>query len=124
MPRVLRFLIAILLAMGATTFRPSSRLLAASGGDGAPQKPAHGATLKPAAATSPDIPFSEYDPQAEQQLLNLANQDRAQAGAPPLTLDTGLSKAARAHADAMFTAHQLSHQFEGEPSLPHRLAVV
>jgi uncharacterized protein YkwD len=124
MARALRFLILILLVLGATSLRPSTRLLASSAGDGAPQKSGHSATLKPAAATSPDIPFSEYDPQAEQQLLDLANQDRAQAGAPRLTLDAGLSKAARAHAEKMFAARQLSHQFEGEPSLPQRLAVV
>jgi uncharacterized protein YkwD len=124
MARALRFLILILLVLGATSLRPSTRLLASSAGDGAPQKSGHSATLKPAAASSPDIPFSEYDPQAEQQLLDLANQDRAQAGAPRLTLDAGLSKAARAHAEKMFAARQLSHQFEGEPSLPQRLAVV
>ena len=55
-------------------------------------------------------------------LLALANQARAKAGAPRLTLDPGLSQAARAHAEAMFTARQLSHQFDGEPSLPQRLA--
>jgi uncharacterized protein YkwD len=120
---VRRFVTVLLLVISALSVRPTSRLLAASGGDGAPQKSAHGATLKPAAASSPDVPFSEYDPQAEQQLLALANQDRAHAGAPRLTLDAGLSKAARAHAEAMFTARQLSHQFEGELSLPRRLAV-
>ena len=52
----------------------------------------------------------------------MANQARAQAGAPRLTLDAGLCRAARAHAEAMFAARQLSHQFEGEPSLPQRLA--
>jgi uncharacterized protein YkwD len=124
MARALRFLIAILPVLGATLLRPSTRLLASSAEDGAPQKSAHSATLKPAAATSPDIPLSESDPQAEQQLLDLANHDRAQAGAPRLTLDAGLSKAARAHAEAMFAVRQLSHQFEGEPSLPQRLAVV
>ena len=124
MARALRFLILILLVLGATSLRPSTRLLASSAGDGAPQKSGHSATLKPAAASSPNIPFSEYDPQAEQQLLDLANQDRAQAGAPRLTLDAALSKAARAHAEKMFAARQLSHQFEGEPSLPQRLAVV
>ena len=113
----------LLVVMSAISVRPSSRLLAFSGGDGSPQKSAKGATLKPAAATSPDIPFSEHDPQAEQQLLDLANRDRAQAGVPRLTLDAGLSKAARAHAEAMFTARQLSHQFAGELSLPRRLAV-
>jgi uncharacterized protein YkwD len=134
MARTLRFLIMILLVLGSTLLGPSARLLASSAGDGAagdgaagdgaPQRSAKGATLKPAAATSPDIPFSSYDSQAEQQLLDLANQDRAHAGAPRLTLDAGLSKAARAHAEAMFAARQLSHQFQGEPSLPQRLAVV
>ena len=129
MPRTIkvsvrRVVMVLLLVMGATTLRPSSRLLASSGEDGAPQQSAKGATLKPAAATSPDIPLSEYAPDAEQQLLDLANQARAQAGAPRLTLDAGLSKAARAHAEAMSAARQLSHRFEGEPSLPQRLASV
>jgi uncharacterized protein YkwD len=129
MARTLRFLIMILLVLGPTLLGPSARLLASAEDgaavDGAPQqRSAKSATLKPAAAISPDIPFSSYDSQAEQQLLDLANQDRAHAGAPRLTLDAGLSKAARAHAEAMFAARQLSHQFQGEPSLPQRLAVV
>jgi hypothetical protein len=37
-------------------------------------------------------------------------------------MDAGLSQAARAHAEAMVAAQQLSHQFDGEPSLPQRLA--
>jgi uncharacterized protein YkwD len=81
------------------------------------------ATLKPAAATAADISFSDYDPEAEQVLLQLANQARKEASAPQLTLDAGLTQAARAHAEMMFAARQLSHQFEGEPSLPLRLAV-
>ena len=97
--------------------------MAASGGnDGPAGQSAQHATLKPAAAAAPDISFSDYDSQAEQQLLDLANQARMQAGAPRLTLDAGLSRAARTHAEAMFAARQLSHQFEGEPSLPQRLA--
>jgi len=81
------------------------------------------ATLKPVVAT-PDIPFRniEFDPQAEQQILELANRSRQQAGAPPLTMDSGLSHAARVHAQAMLEARQLSHRFDGEPSLPKRLA--
>ena len=122
MPRALRFVIAIVLMTGADSLRPSTRLLASSeGNDGAAGQSAQGATLKSAAASSPGIPFSDYDSEAEQQLLDLANQARAQAGAPRLTLDAGMSHAARAHAEAMFAARQLSHQFEGEPSLPQRL---
>jgi uncharacterized protein YkwD len=95
--------------------------MASSGGNADGAERQH-ATLKPASATAPDIPFTEYDSETEQQLLSLANQARAQAGAPPLTLDAGMSQAARAHAEAMFAARQLSHQFDGEPSLPQRLA--
>jgi uncharacterized protein YkwD len=118
-----RVVVALLLVLGADSVRPSSRVLAASdASDGTTPQSEQRATLHAAAATSPDIPFSDYDPQAEQVLLALANQVRAQAGAPRLTLDAGLTRAARAHAEAMFAARQLSHQFEGEPSLPERLA--
>jgi hypothetical protein len=67
-------------------------------------------------------PSPLIDTEAEGQLLELANQARKQAGVPPLTSDPGLTTAARAHADLMAAARQLSHQFSGEPSLPHRLA--
>lgn len=76
-----------------------------------------------ACANKPDIASTAHESQAEEQLLRLANQARRQAGAPPLTLDSGLSEAARTHAQAMLEARQLSHQFEGEPSLPQRLAI-
>jgi uncharacterized protein YkwD len=118
-----RVVMAFLLVIGAATVRPSFRLMAASGGNqGAAGQSAQRLTLKPAAATSPEVPFTEYDFRAEQVLLDLANQARAQAGAPLLALDAGLCQAARAHAGAMFAARELSHQFEGEPSLPQRLA--
>src|SRR5580704_9964876 len=121
--RLVRRVVMALLLVLAASVRPSSRALAASeGGNGAASQSGQHATLKPAAATAPDIPFSDYDPEAEQVLLGLANQSRAQAGAPRLTLDAGLCQAARAHAEAMFAARQLSHQFDGEPSLPQRLA--
>jgi uncharacterized protein YkwD len=84
-------------------------------------QPAQKATLKTASATTPDIPF-DYESQDEQQLLALANEARKQAGAPPLTLNSGLSQAARIHAQAMLEAQQLSHQFAGELTLPQRLA--
>lgn len=63
------------------------------------------------------------DRNAEQQLLDLANQARQQAGVAPLQEDTGLTQAALAHAQAMAGAQQLSHQFSGEPSLAERLAI-
>ena len=83
---------------------------------------AHQATLKTASAITPDIPFNEYEFQVEQDLLQMANQARVRAGAPQLSLDTGLTAAARIHAQAMLQAHQLSHQFSGELSLVQRLA--
>jgi uncharacterized protein YkwD len=117
-----RFAIALLLMTVAASV-PPCQVLAAPGENGGPAgQSAQGATLTPAAATAADIPLGDYDSQAERQLLDLANQARAQAGAPRLTLDAGLCRAARTHAEAMLAAQQLSHQFEGEPSLPQRLA--
>jgi uncharacterized protein YkwD len=71
---------------------------------------------------SVDAPAPSIDPQAEQQLLQMANEARATAGVPPLRFDEGLAIAARAHADVMAQQQQLSHQCDGEPSLPNRLA--
>jgi len=84
-------------------------------------QPAQQATPK-ATAQAADTPSNDPEIQTEQQLLVLANQSRQQAGAPPLTLDAGLSRAARIHAQAMLAARQLSHQFDGEAALPERLA--
>jgi uncharacterized protein YkwD len=114
---------ALLLAMGAASVKPSSLVTASSnGGSSAAGKSGQRASLKPAASTNSNIPFGDYDPQAEQVLLNLANQARAKAGLISLTPDAGLTQAARAHAQAMVAAHQLSHQFQGELPLPERLA--
>ncbi|MCU1301674.1 MAG: Allergen V5/Tpx related protein [Candidatus Sulfotelmatobacter sp.] len=114
---------ALLLVMGAASVRPSSRLMASSdgkrsAGEGSGQR----ATLKPVVIASPNIPLSDCDPQAEQVLLDLANQARAKAGLHSLVPDAGLSRAARAHAQAMVAKRQLSHQFDGELPLPQRLA--
>jgi uncharacterized protein YkwD len=109
--------LSLVLVLG--TLLPSSS--AAGGEQPSAPKPVQHATLK-AAAMTPDIPLHEYDWDAEQLLLELANQSRAQAGAAALKLDSGLSQAARAHASAMFEARQISHRFEGEPSLAQRLA--
>jgi uncharacterized protein YkwD len=123
MHRAPRLLVAFLLGTGVATVHPAVRLMASSssGRSSAASQPAQKATLKAASATTPDIPFN-YEPQAEQQLLALANESRRQAGAPALTLDSGLSQAARIHAQAMLEAQQLSHQFAGELTLPQRLA--
>lgn len=111
-------LLVFLLSTGAATVQPASRLMASPAGDPAQSRKA---ALRPVSTASPDTPFT-YESQTEQQLLDLANQSRAQKGLPPLTLDAGLSKAAHEHAQSMLEAHQLSHQFHGEPALAQRLA--
>src|ERR1700730_12420404 len=123
MNRVPRLLLALLLSMAAATVKPATRLIAfpAEGPAGAGE-PDQQARLKTAAAKAPNPSSKDYDFQTEEQLLDLANQSRQQAGAPPLTIDSGLSQAARIHAQAMREARQLLHQFTGEPSLPDRLA--
>ena len=115
-----RWLWAFLLGIGAATVPSATRLMASSQGSPAQSSPR--ATLKPAAAKAPNIPLEAYDFQSEEQLLALANLARREAGAPPLRIDEGLSQAARIHAQAMREARRLSHQFDGEPSLPQRLA--
>jgi uncharacterized protein YkwD len=105
--------------MGAAIAPPVTRPLASPAGQpAAPQQ----STLRAATVKDSSIPVDHEDLQTEQRLLALANQSRQQAGAPPLTLDGGLSQAARIHAQAMVQARRLSHQFDGEPSLPQRLA--
>ena len=120
MDRKSRLLWVSVLGIGAVTVPFATRLMASP--QGSPAKPSQRATLKPAAAKAPDIPLEAYDFQTEEQLLTLANQARRKAGAPPLKIDEGLSQAARIHAQAMREARRLSHQFDGEPSLPQRLA--
>jgi uncharacterized protein YkwD len=64
---------------------------------------------------------STEDEAAESELLRLANQNREQAGVPPLRMNQDLIKAARAHARLMIAQRQLSHQFDGEATLLKRL---
>jgi uncharacterized protein YkwD len=66
---------------------------------------------------------STEDSDAEGVLLELANQRRKEAGVPPLRANEGLTAAARVHARLMVDKQQLSHQFDGEPSLMPRLRV-
>jgi uncharacterized protein YkwD len=110
-------LLILVIGAGILTLQPGDPLLAASARQSVPA-----ATLKTASAATPDIPYVEYEFQVEQDLLQLANQSRQRAGAPTLVIDSGLTAAARAHAQAMLEANQLSHQFAGEPTLVQRLA--
>jgi uncharacterized protein YkwD len=111
-------LLVFVLGAGVMTLQPTAHLAAAAGSG----QSAHRGTLKTASANAPDIPYLEYEFQVEQDLLQLANQSRQRAGAPTLVMDSGLTTAARAHAQAMLEANQLSHQFTGEPTLVQRLA--
>jgi uncharacterized protein YkwD len=110
----------VVLGAALLTLPPAGPLVA---GDGS-EKSTRRATLKTASAATPtpDIPFAEYEFQVEQDLLQFANKSRQRAGASVLTLDAGLTAAARVHAQAMLEANHLSHQFSGEPSLVQRLA--
>lgn len=67
------------------------------------------------------LPSSTEDYAAESALLEFANQRRQLAGVPPLRMDESLTEAARTHARLMVDRQQLSHQFDGEPSLMPRL---
>lgn len=66
----------------------------------------------------------KFDPQAERDLLDKANADRARAGLAPLKMDEGLVRAARAHAATMGAKKHISHQFSGEPSPSDRITAV
>jgi uncharacterized protein YkwD len=93
---------------------------------------AAGAALPAAADTAPNSSWQQvspydspnYDSQAEHELLDKANADRARAGLPPLKMDESLVRAARAHAAMMAAQKHISHQFSGEPSPSDRIAAV
>ena len=56
----------------------------------------------------------------EQQVVELANEDRAQQGLAPLRWDPALAQAAAEHAQLMAQQPSLSHQYPGEPDLVAR----
>jgi hypothetical protein len=58
----------------------------------------------------------------EKQIVDLANQSRAEAGAQPLKWDAALAAAARAHAQRMAQEGPISHRYGGEADLPERAA--
>src|SRR3984957_15643244 len=60
---------------------------------------------------------------AEQQVMDLANQDRAQQGLAPLKWDPALAQAASEHAQMMAQQPELSHQYPSEPDLAARWGV-
>ncbi len=56
------------------------------------------------------------------QIVQLANQSRAQAGAGPLRWDAALATAARQHCLRMAANSSISHQYAGEPDVSERAA--
>jgi uncharacterized protein YkwD len=58
----------------------------------------------------------------ERELIRLVNQDRAEAGLPPLRTEDQLNQAARPHAIMMSERQSLSHRFPGEKSVEDRIA--
>jgi uncharacterized protein YkwD len=119
MSHATRWTWALLLAGAAWVLPPVHCDAFSEEADGAARQQA---TVKAVAETTANTPLHQYDFPAEQRLIELANESRARQGLSPLASDTGLSQAARIHAQAMVDAHQLSHQFDGEPALPQRLA--
>lgn len=56
------------------------------------------------------------------QIVELANQARAEAGAGPLSWDPALAEAARAHCLRMAAEGPIAHRYDGEPDLSERAA--
>jgi len=54
------------------------------------------------------------------QIVTLANQARADAGAPPLRWDAALATAARQHCQRMVAEGVIGHQYQGEADLSAR----
>lgn len=54
------------------------------------------------------------------RIFELANQDRAEQGLPPLEWDAALARSAQAHAEIMSQEPALSHQYPDEPGLVDR----
>jgi uncharacterized protein YkwD len=72
----------------------------------------------------PDQYGMASDPKAEkteQQIFQLANQARKDAGVEPLQWNEQAAEAARAHAKLLAQNQSLSHQFSSEPALRERL---
>lgn len=63
-----------------------------------------------------------FDAAAEQQFVQMINQDRAQNGLPPLFVDERLTEAARLHTELMVQHSALSHRFPGEPAIEIRFS--
>jgi hypothetical protein len=72
-----------------------------------------------AQAASPNTNPAAIPPDAS-QIMQLANQARAEAGAAPLRWDPALAEAARQHCSRMATEESSEHQYTGEPDISQR----
>jgi uncharacterized protein YkwD len=61
------------------------------------------------------------DDNDRQQMLKAINAQRAQFGAPPLTLDARLNASAQEHSQRMADANVMAHQLPGEPDPGQRI---
>lgn len=64
----------------------------------------------------------QYNPAGEEWMVNAVNAERAKQGLSPLEIDPRLTEIARKHSVRMSEAGELSHQFNGEPSVRSRAA--
>ena len=60
--------------------------------------------------------------QFDQKIVQLVNNERANAGLDPLSLDSQLDRAANLHTDEMVQADKMSHQLPGEAGLGDRVS--
>ena len=68
------------------------------------------------------VSSGQKDKSVPKRLLDLANQERRKAGAPPLRWDADLARAAQKHAQTMADHGKISHHFSDEPELGGRLS--
>lgn len=82
------------------------------------QKPVE--TQKPVATSTPNNNSSNASA-IEKRMVDLVNQDRANAGLPPLAIDSGLTSAARTHSQDMSANNYFSHTSPTKGGFSERL---
>jgi uncharacterized protein YkwD len=103
---------------GAQTTGPAAP--AATGSPASGRPPSKTASKSPGRATVTSQPATAGADAAIQQVLQLINNARAQAGLPGYTITAGLTSSSGQHNALMVGGCGLSHQCPGEPSLGAR----
>jgi uncharacterized protein YkwD len=103
---------------GARTTGPA--VPAATGSPSSEHPPPGAASLSPGRATATSGPATAAADSAVEQVLQLINKVRAQAGLPGYTITAGLTSSSGRHNALMVGGCGLSHQCKGEPSLGAR----